>query len=351
MMPVELPLGSRVAVRLPNWLGDVILCTPSLLALAQARPDLRLTALVRPGLLEAVRTLPGVAEAVAVEKTSVAGLWRQARALHSKDFAAALVFPKGFREALLVRLAGIPIRCGLATDRRSWLLSHSVPFTQEDWSRHHALQFGLVLSPLGMEMSRQPTAFPLTPEDREEADRVLTGAAIENAFVAFHIAASKAPRAWHAERFGEVGAKLFAEARLRPVLLGTSGEASFHSAFKKVCPDAIDLAGKTSLRGMAAVLERARLFVGNDSGPMHLAAAVGTPVAAVFGPGSPRKTAPWAPPERVRTLWAGLHCSPCRQAFWKECSPELSGKPACLEAVSAEALTLAALGLLPTSST
>jgi ADP-heptose:LPS heptosyltransferase len=95
----------------------------------------------------------------------------------------------------------------------------------------------------------------------------------------------------------------------------------------------VDLAGKTTLKGMAAVLERATLFVGNDSGPMHVAAAVGTKVVAVFGPGAPYKTAPYLAPDRVRVVYASLPCSPCRQAFWRDCSPGPSGKPPCLEGV------------------
>lgn len=351
MRAAEIPHGSEVALRLPNWLGDVLLCTPALAALAEARPDLRLTALVRPGLTEAVRTLPGISEVFPLEKASAVGLWRQGRQLRARGFAAALVFPKGFREALLVRLAGIPLRVGLSTDRRSCLLSHAVPFTEEEWRRHHALQFGQVLSPLGLSMAEKTTSFPLEVADRTEAERVLSEAGVKASFAAFHIAASKAPRAWHAERFGEVAAGLYREVGLTPVLLGTPGEADCHAAFRTVCPEAVDLAGKTSLRGMAALLERATLFVGNDSGPMHLAAAVGTPVVAVFGPGAPQKTLPWAPPERVRTLYAGLPCSPCRQAFWQECSPAPSGKPACLEAVGVESVLAAGLELVRNPAT
>lgn len=348
MRRADLPRGAKVLVRLPNWLGDVVLCTPALGALAEARPDLGLTALVKPGLLEAARTLPGIGEVLAVQGTSAGAVWRQARALRGGGFAAALLFPKGFREALLAKLAGIPVRVGLNTDRRGLLLTHPVPFTREDWTRHHALQFGQVIAPLGLEVAGRPTRFPLTDADRGEARDVLAQAGLQGRpFAAFHVAASKAPRAYHPERFGQVATGLQERAGLVPVLLGAPADAPVHAALRARCPGALDLAGKTTLRGMAAVLEQAALFVGNDSGPMHLAGALGVPVAAVFGPGDPLKTAPWGGGERLRVVYAALPCSPCRQAFWAECDPAPSGKPACLEAVDPSALLRAALDLLP----
>jgi len=344
---VDLPRGARVLVRLPNWLGDVVLCTPALGALAEARPDLVLTVLVKPGLRDLARTLPGVAEVRILEGTSPSSLLRQARALRSREFAAALIFPKGFREALLARLAGIPVRCGLATDRRAFLLTHPIPFDRATWHRHHAFQFGQVLAPLGIDASRSPARFPLAAADREEARRVLRAAGLgDDRFAVFHVAASKAPRAWHPERFAAVAEGLLREEGLRSVLVGSPADATVHGQCLAAFPGTVDLAGQTSVRGMAALLERAALFVGNDSGPMHLAAALGTPVVAVFGPGSPAKTAPLSPAGGLRVVYAALPCSPCRQAFWKECSPAPTGKPPCLEGISAEAVLAAARDLL-----
>lgn len=344
---VALPSGARVLVRLPNWLGDVVLCTPALGALAEARPDLEVTALVKPGLQDLARTLPAVREVLLLEGTSPVALWRQSRVLRRRRFDAALIFPKGFREALLCAMARIPVRCGLDTDHRRFLLTHPAPFGPEEWRRHHTLQFGSVLAPLGVDASGAPSCFPLEEADREEARRVLRAAGIEGRrFAVFHIAASKAPRAWHAARFGALAAGLLREAGLLPVLVGAPGDAEVHGALRAVCPEALDLAGKTSLRGMAALLEGAALFVGNDSGPMHLAAALGVPVVALFGPGSPDKTAPLSPEGGLRVVYAALPCSPCRQAFWQECAPSPEGKPPCLEAVSPDAALAAALSLL-----
>jgi heptosyltransferase II len=342
---VELPQGAKVLLRLPNWLGDVVLCTPALAALRAARPDLELHALVKPSVRAAVEGLPGLASVRLLRRTDGRGTWSEARALRREGFAAALVFPKGFREALLVRLAGIPVRAGLDTDRRAFLLTHAVSFTREHWHLHHARQFAMVLGPLGIALGAEGLSFPLSQTDRQEASSVLAETGIAGPFAAFHITASKAPRAWHAARFGAVAAALEREHGLRTVFVGAPADAAVHREAMDACPSAVDLAGRTSLRGMAAVLERSALFVGNDSGPMHVAAAVGAKVVAVFGPGAPWKTAPYVPPERHRVVYAAFPCSPCRQAFFRDCKPSAAMKPPCLEAISPE-IVLGACGEL-----
>jgi lipopolysaccharide heptosyltransferase II len=341
-----LPPDGRLLVRLPNWLGDVVFCTPALKALRKARPDLRVTALVKAQARVAVEGLPGISEVLELPGTAAGATWRFSRELKRREFDAVIVFPKGFREALLVWLARIPLRVGLDTDRRSLLLSHPVPFTEKDWHLHHARQFAKVLSPFGVDLADEGPEFPVSGDDRAEAVRVLREADVGGRFAAFHISASKPPRAWHAERFGQVGRALQRKAGLVPVLLGAPADALVHVAFREACPGAVDLAGRTSLREMAAVLERAALFVGNDSGPMHVAAAVGVPVVAVFGPGAPHKTAPYTPGGRCRVVYAALPCSPCRQAFWQECRPSSAGKPPCLEGIHPDAVLSACLDLL-----
>ncbi len=343
---VLLPEKAKLLVRLPNWLGDVILCTPALAALKKARPSCELTALVKPGLQDAVRTLPGVARVATVDGTTLKATRRQASALERERFDAALIFPKGFREALLARLAAIPVRAGLDTDHRAFLLTHPVSFTEEDWHLHHARQFAKVLSPFGVEACEEPLSFPLSPEDVAEAERLVLDAGLGGKrFAVFHVGASKPPRAWHAERFGAVGKALLESSGLAPVLIGGPGDAGAHARFRVECPNAVDLAGKTTLRSMAAVIARASLFIGNDSGPMHVAAAVGVPVVAIFGPGAPHKTEPYVPKERFRVIHAALPCSPCRQSFWKDCRPSVAGKPPCLEAVHTEAVISACAAL------
>ncbi len=342
--------GARVLVRLPNWLGDVLMCTPSLSALVCERPDLELTALVKPGMAPVAKNLPGVTRVLLVEDTGFRGTLALAAKLRTLEFDAAFVFPKGFREALLVRLARIPLRIGLDTDHRGFLFSDPVRFTRDHWLRHHTEQFGRVLSPLDIDPGAALVEYTPSPEDRDRAAGILERAGLsEQPFAVYHVTASKLPRAWHPDRFAQVALRLHEEAGLQPVLLGVESDAPVHEAFCAACPKAVDLRGQTSLPTMAAILERAALFAGSDSGPMHLAAAVGAPVVAVFGPGAPDKTAPRLPDDRIRVIYADLPCSPCRQSFWKDCRPSSAGKPPCMEAIHPSAVAEAALSLLGAS--
>ena len=108
----------------------------------------------------------------------------------------------------------------------------------------------------------------------------------------------------------------------------------------------IDAVGQGGIGRMAALVERCDLLIGNDSGPMHVAAATGTPTVAIFGPGAPWKTAPYVPLERRREVTRSFACAPCRQDFFRECDPAPSGKPWCLESIPAEDVVGAALELL-----
>jgi lipopolysaccharide heptosyltransferase II len=343
---LELRRGARILVRLPNWVGDVLFCTPALAALRRARSDLRVTALVKPSLVPAVEGLPFLDEVLVLAGTSPGRTLAEARRLRALGFDAALVFPKGFREALLAWLAGIPERIGLATDGRRALLTRAVPFTREDWRRHHVVQFARVVSPLGVSLADEGMAFPIDGGDRAAASALLRETGVSGRYAVLHAGASKPPRAWHAERFAAVARGLGGEAGLAVILVGTPAESGLCEAVRLAAPEAVNVAGRTSLRTMAALIEGASLFLGSDSGPMHLAAAVGAPVVAVFGPGAPAKTAPYVPPGRFRVLYTSHPCSPCRQAFWEECRPSPSGKPPCIEGVHPAAVLAACLDLL-----
>ncbi len=342
--------GRRALVRLPNWIGDLLFCTPALSALKASHPGLHLTALAKAKVLAAAEALPFFDEVRTLRGTGIAGTLHEARALSGERFDSAIVFPKGFREALLVRLAGIPVRIGLDTDHRRFLLSHPVAFSGKDWKAHHVKQFAKVLEPLGIKLGNEGLTLPVSAEWRNEARRLLSGAGVVEPFVVFHTTASKAERAWHSERFGEMAARLERETNLRPVLLGTRAERHLHEGFVARCPSAVDLAGETTFGGMVALIAKSALFVGNDSGPMHVAAAVETPLVAIFGPGAPVKTAPYTSKVPFRVVYADLPCSPCRQSFWKDCSPTPSGKPPCLEAVSSSAVFRACLEVLKRNS-
>src|SRR2546428_12826970 len=134
----------------------------------------------------------------------------------------------------------------------------------------------------------------------------------------------------------------------RIILLGSSGERGLLERIAGGIPRGVVFlpAGDLPIKVAAGVVERCQLFIGNDSGPMHMAAALGVPTVAIFGPGTPRRTAPLAARGGVVVVTKEYPCSPCRQNFFRECPASPAGKPFCLEEIQIDEVERAAAGLL-----
>ena len=153
--------------------------------------------------------------------------------------------------------------------------------------------------------------FPLTAADRAEASTLLDGITLGRPVIGIHAGAKASARRWPPERFAAVADELAEQSGGQIVLTGSEADAPATSAVRGHMRErALDLTGKTSLGGLAAVIERMRLFIGNDSGPAHLAEAMGTPSVTLFGPADPRR---WAPLDQVthRVVRRPVACSPC----------------------------------------
>ena len=355
MRPPPDPAEVRaVLVRANNWIGDVILASPALHALRRRYSGARITVLAPPAVIPALAGSPDLDEVLPLPESRMARL-RLAAGLRGRRFDLAVLFQKAFEAAVLAAAGGARRRYGYATDRRGWLLSDTLDETDAVRTRHHALVFLDLAAAAGAPEAGRTLVFPLAATDRAEAGAILAGAGVGSAepLVAVHPGASKRPRAWHAERFGRVGARLAARLGGRLVVTGGPGEEDLGArvAAAAGCVAAapaatVDLTGRTTVKQMGALFERARLFLGSDSGPMHVASAVGTPIVAIFGPGRPEKTAPFVPADRFVALDRRFHCSPCRQRFFRECDPAPSGKPWCLEEIGEEEAFEAAVKLL-----
>ena len=346
----------RLLVHGPNWIGDLVLISPALRALRERYPEAEIHLLARGALADAVRGDPALDEVIrydrAGEHRPPLGTLRLARALRARRYDLAVLFPKSLEAALIARLAGIPRRAGWKSDCRGLLITHGRRMEAADASLHHVRQF---FEPARFAGAAPPAdggpsvSFHLGPEDREEARRLLERSGLGGApfLLALHAAASKPPRAWHPRRFAEAADRVAGPRGGAVLLLGGPEDARLCAQLRAALrsPHA-DLSGGTSVRAMAALAERAHLFLGNDSGPMHLAAAVGTPVVALFGPGTPERTAPVADPSRWRAVTRRYPCSPCRQDFFRECWAAFSGKPWCLEEIGVEEVVRACEELL-----
>ena len=342
----------RLLIRVNNWIGDVVMISPAVRALRAHYPAARIAILAKSQVLETLRGDPVYDELIEYDSggahRGLRGRLLLAAALRRRHFDLAVMFQKAFDAAALAFLGGARYRVGYATDHRSFLLTHALEPPPAD--THHVEVFLAIARALGCTIEDPFPSFHLRDEDRRRATVILDEAdfAGEAPLVALHPGASKEPRAWHAERFAELGRRLTTSYGSHLVLLGSRSERDLLQRIASGLP-----AGRAfipepglSIKITGALMERCHLFVGNDSGPMHVAAALGVPTIGIFGPGTPRRTAPLSARGRVITVSRDYPCSPCRQNFFRECPPSPAGKPFCLEEIDVTEVEVAAAELL-----
>lgn len=256
------------------------------------------------------------------EHAGISGRERLAAEMRAQKFDVALLLQNAFDAAWLAWRAGIPERIGYARDGRSLLLTKAVPVPKPGEIPAHEKFYYLELLRRAGWLEALPDealiSLSVKPEaSRRAAETLLHAGARPNAVrVAIGAGASYgSAKCWPPARFAEVANRLQSESGADVILFGTAAETAVSQAIAaEMRRPPIDLTGKTEIADLPALLSNCRLFLGNDSGAMHLAAAVGLPVVAVFGPTDPHGTAPVTP--RSTIVQEKPYCSPC---FLRRC--------------------------------
>jgi heptosyltransferase II len=281
-----------------NWLGDSVMSLPAVRAFRAAHPDVRLLVCVKPG-MAAFWELAGCADGCVPLEESPAGTWRTARRLREREIRRAVLFPNSFRSALVTTLAGIPERVGFRGHGRARMLTHPVRIPPDADRRHQSLDYAVLL---GVDIADPQAAGALLrvfPE-RVEACAARYDLPAGTRRIALLPGAARGPsKRWPEAHFIALGRRLAGEGR-QILVLGTGVEAGLCGVVATGIGDrARSLAGETSLVECAAVMTRCHAVVANDSGGMHLAAALGVPTAALFGATDPVQTGPLGEGHRV----------------------------------------------------
>lgn len=312
----------RILLRAVNWVGDAVMSLPALEALGAACPQAGITVLARPWVAPLYEAHPAVQEVVLYERDrhrGLAGRRRLAGELKRRGFDWAVLFQNAFDAAFIAWLARVPVRLGYACDARRLLLSHPLPRRPEVFAGHESsyylhLLHGAGLAPAPPPEGVAPRLF-LDPADRDWAGRWIEqqGLAGRRLLGLAPGAAFGPAKCWPPEHFAATARELLAGEMDAVLLLGSAGEAPACEAVARELAGAPlwNLAGRTSLGRALALLERLALFICNDSGLMHAAAALGVPTLALFGSTNPVATGPLGP--RVRVIYHGLHCAPCKR--------------------------------------
>ena len=303
-----LPDHPRILLIRLDRLGDVVLSTPAIAAVRAAYPDAHLAMMVRPECLDAVEGLPGVNEVILYDRDgahhSVVSTIRFARALRRQRFDAALVLHPTNRSHWLAFLAGIPRRIGWHR-KCGWLLTCRLPHVKHEGAKHESDYTLDVVRALGIEPAERRLRFPQHPPAAERVERWLAqrGAAPNARLIAIHPSASCISKRWMPEHFAAVADALIEEGYQVVVIAGPADQA-FGEAMIRACrKPVLDSCGAFSIAELGELLRRCELLISNDSGPVHVAVAVGTPVVDIFGRNqaglSPLRWGPLGPRDTV----------------------------------------------------
>jgi heptosyltransferase-2 len=305
-------LPSRTLVIAPNWVGDNVMAFPVFEALAATGRSL--TVLARPHLEPLLKAVGAVDQVIVRSRSDAATV----RAIKQEGFEEAVILPNSFRSAWLASRANVPVRWGYRGDFRGWLLEPAL--SRPEGLRHQLTDYDALLERLGAAIPSSPPRLELTADQldrglsalRRIGGRSEGGAKRVGVFPGAEFGPSKR---WPAARFAELLGKLAPRSELEAVLIAGPGEEALAREIQNASGVLAPLVGpELDLLELAAVLSHLDALITNDSGPMHLAAAVGTPCLALFGPTNPTRTAPAGDHHRV--LYTHRWCSPC---FKKRC--------------------------------
>lgn len=325
----------KILIRATNWVGDAIMSLPALRAVRSRFPQAEITILARPyvaflykdqqvcdhlAYLDSQRDLVGE--------------------IRSEKFDVALLLQNAFEAAWFAWRTGIPERIGYARDGRRLLLTKAVPVPKAGEIPPHEQFYYLELLRRAGWLNSLPSEslirLTVPEENRQRAEAFLLSNAVRPQSLRIAIGAGASygsAKCWPPDRFAELANHLQAK-EADVILFGTPSEAPVSSAIAagmRIPP--VDLTGKTAINDLPALLSQCHLFIGNDSGAMHVAAAVGLPVVAVFGPTDPFGTAPVTP--RCSIVQEKPYCSPC---FLRRCPTDHR----CMTRVTPEAVEAAA---------
>jgi lipopolysaccharide heptosyltransferase I len=356
---IEPPLARRTFERIllikPSALGDVIHALPVLVKLRERYPEARIDWLLTPAIADLVAHHPGLSRVVLFDRRRYAHAWRSPAAardlmrlfsqLRGGRYDLVIDLHGQFRSAVFALATGAAVRVGFDRPRRrairrssprslparayrhgwtgaregSWLAyTHRIAIPSLD---AHAADRYLWLAPiLGLNSTSQPDfSVPIPTIARRRVDELLAsaGVAMDQPLAVLTPGTIWETKHWRAEGFADVARHLLRGGRA-VVLAGAGKDAAACQAVARLCPQAVNVCDRTHVSELAALIARADICVTNDSGPMHLAAALGRPLVSIFGPTDEIWIGPYARPRAVVRA-PGVACAPCYLRRLREC--------------------------------
>jgi heptosyltransferase-2 len=308
----------NIIVRLPNWIGDLVMATPVLTDLRKAYPDAHITAMCRVPLCELLQHDSQINELFCFSKASGFGRRSEKRNIIEKlrkgKYDLGILLTHSFSSAWWFWQGRVTRRLGYECNGRKLLLTDSISLPENIQNQHLVNTYKMLLLPLGIPLSDTAPKIFLTEKEVDEARTLLSqhGVTKDHLIVGINPGANYgSAKCWLPERFRAVTQRLLLD---KDVYVVYFGDQVTTSLVKEICQGlsnrVINLAGLTSLRELASLISVCDVLLTNDSGPMHIADALGTPVVALFGSTSEIVTGPY---RNGKVIHKHADCSPCYQ--------------------------------------
>jgi len=344
----QLTNPQKIMVRATNWIGDGVMSLPALEALRARFPTSEIVLVTKPWVNELYWRLPAVNRQIvykpASEHKGPRGFWKFARELRAERFDAAILLQNAFHAAWMAWCARVPVRVGYARDGRSALLTDAIAVPSPAAYGHQAYYYLQLLFRAGLIDKPEPVReIRLALDDTELAwgakHLEKLGLGGPRFLVGLNPGAFYGPaKRWLLSRYAQLADRLIGAFHADVLIFGSAAERPLAEEIARAMTHTpLILAGETSLRQLLALLAQCRLVVSNDSGPMHLAAALGLPLVAIFGSTNERATGPIG--LRARMVKRPVACSPCGL---RECPIDLR----CMSNVTVDDVYMAALELV-----
>jgi heptosyltransferase-2 len=362
----------NLLVRGVNWIGDAVMTLPALRALRKALPEAKISLLVKPWVSAIFERDPNVDEIIPYNDVhrSIFGKMKLSRMLNKKGFSCAILFQNAFDAAFITFLAGIKERAGYNRDGRGFLLTEAVKVPQKETNMHHIYYYLNLLEQLGIDAKYSDPYIYLSLDERLFARNLLKE--MKRPILGINPGAEYgAAKRWFPERFAEIASWFIKDTNGSVVIFGSKKEedisqrieyfinqqqsekqskeqsaVNIHQSFNSSLitrHSLLNLAGKTSLRELISLISECDVFVTNDSGPLHISYAVGTPMVAIFGSTDPELTGP--PSSTIGNsnlvVTHKFSCSPC---FERTCR---NNDLRCMYAITSDDVYLGIKKILP----
>lgn len=309
---------NNIIIRMPNWLGDCVMATPVLQDVRERFPRALITVMVYDRIAPLLQKDPNIDELFFFSKPSGGFFLRRRETsniislIQNGKYDLGILLTNSFSSAWWFLRGKVRMRLGYASDLRSFLLTKAVPFAKHRSSQHLVETYKDLLEPLGISKTKSVPKLYVTDEEIVEARGVLQRQGFKEGMTLVGInpgAAYGPAKCWPQERFRDLAKKLLEDESLFLVFFGDEKTLPLIKGITaNLPPRACNLAGLTSTRELMALIAVCDLFLTNDSGPMHIAAALGTPLIAIFGSTSEIVTGPY---KTGKVIHKHVECSPC----------------------------------------